>query len=126
MRQVFFFLMLMMLGVACSAQQKAKHRMVRITVLDKNTGLPIDSAKVIISMMLDARDVVKDVNYIDQSGRCSFSINAAPEASGRVGAFKKGFIGFFDDRYNDLDKSFASINKTDKYIVLYLTCDRIH
>jgi hypothetical protein len=126
MKQVLFFLMLMMLGVACSAQQKVKHRVIRITVLDKNTGLPIDSAKVIMSMMVDARDVVEYVKYTNQSGRCSFSIDANPLASGRVGTFKKGFIGFFDGNYVDLERSFAFLNKTDKNIVLYLTSDSMN
>jgi hypothetical protein len=126
MKQVFFFLMLMMLGVACPAQQKVKHRVIRITVIDKNTGLPVDSAKVIISMMVDARDVVSDVKYADQNGHCSFQVDANPLASGRAGAFKKGFIGYFDDNYIDLDRSFANVNKTDKNIVLYLTSDSLN
>ena len=126
MKQVFIFLMLMMLGMACSAQQKVKHRVIRITVLDKNTGLPIDSAKVIMSMMVDARDVVSDVKYTNQYGRCSFSIDANPLASGRVGTFKNGFVGFFDGNYVDLDRSFAFVNKTDKNIVLYLTSDSMN
>lgn len=126
MKQVFFFLMLMMLGVACSAQQKVKHRVIRITVLDKNTGLPIDSSKVIMSMMMDAREVVSDIKYTNQYGRCSFSIDANPLASGRVGTFKKGFIGYFDSDFVDLDRSFAFVNKADKNIVLYLTSDSMN
>lgn len=126
MKQIFFFLMLIMLGMACSAQQKVKHRVIRITVLDKNTGLPIDSAKVITSMMVDSRDVVVDVKYTNKYGRCSFSIDANPLASGRVGTFKKGFIGFFDGNYVDMDRSFAFVNKTDKNIVLYLTSDSMN
>jgi len=127
MKQVFFFLMLIMLGVAVSAQQKAKHRTIRITVLDKKTGLPVDSAKVIMSMMVDATDLGTDVKYADQNGRCSFQVDANPLASGRAGAFKKGFIGYFDDNLLDMDRSFASINdKTGKDLVLYLTSDTMN
>ncbi len=126
MKQVFFFVMLMMLGMACTAQQKVKHKVIRITVLDNNTGLPVDSAKVIMSMMVNAIEVVSDIKYADQHGRCSFSIDVNPLASGRVGAFKKDFIGFFDGNDVDLDKSFASVNKTDKNLILYLTSDSMN
>jgi hypothetical protein len=113
-------------GLASSAQQKAKHRTIRITVMDKKTGLPVDSAKVMMSMMVNARDVFSDVKYTGQNGRCSFQVDANPQASGRVGAFKKGFLGFIDDHYIDLDRSFANVNKTDKDIVLYLTSDSLN
>jgi len=126
-RQIVVFLILMIFGGACSTEQKLISKEIKITVLDKNNNLPIDSARVILVSIVEARDIHTDVKYTDSVGLCSFSLAFNPVTQYQIGTIKEGFLSYLDDDSVDIVRSFAIVNeKTDENMVLYLTSDSMH
>lgn len=114
---------LLMACIGCSALPKSKTRTIRITVIDKNSNMPVDSAQVNMQTTINDLDFRTAVKYTDKSGKCRISIEKNPALSGMIAACKKGLIGYFDGRFVDLDRSFAKIKTTTKELTLYLTSD---
>ncbi len=112
---------------SCSVKPAIKPREIRITVFDKNTSLPVDSASVTLITMVDARDIYPETKYTDGSGHCSFMVTPNPSGEYQVRTEKKGLIPWFDAGYASLIRSVSNINiKTDRNIVLYLTSDSMN
>jgi hypothetical protein len=127
MKWSFLFVILAIISASCSVARKSKADVIRITVTDKQNYSPVDSAKVILTSIIDSRDVSEYVKYTDNKGHCSFSPDYNASAQFQVRTMKKGFTGYFDESYPDLDRSFSFINKkTGNSIVLYLTSDTLN
>jgi hypothetical protein len=127
MKRIFVFLVLTILAGACSVTRQAKSVTYKITVIDKKTNAPVDSARVVLISVVDYRNIYKYVNYTDAHGRCSFFLDYNPSAQYRVGSMKQGYTDYFDESYADLDRSFSSINeKTGNSVKLYLTSDTLN
>jgi len=127
MKQIFVFLVLAIIAGACSATRHSKSVTYKITVIDKKTNSPVDSARVILMSVVDSRDTYTYTNYTDARGRCSFSLDYNPSAQYRVGSMKRGYTGYFDESYADLDRSFSCMNeKTGNSVKLYLTSDTLN
>jgi hypothetical protein len=127
MKHVTFLSFLLILSAACSVLQNAGPKEIVITVLDKKTNLPVDSALVTFTTIVEARDVFPEVKYTDVSGRCRFFITPNPAAQYQANTSKKGLLSYFDAENVNLVGSFAFVNeKTDKNLVLYLTSDSMN
>ena len=123
----WYFLIFMILGVACSVHPGSKQRIFRITVLDKKNNLPVDSAQVVFTSIVESRDVNIEVKYTDASGMCRFPVKPDPRAQYQFGTSKNGFIDYFDAAEIDLVKSHAFVyQKTGDNIILYLTSDSLN
>jgi hypothetical protein len=126
-RLPLFFLIIMILIVACSVQPRSKQRIFRITVLDKTNNLPVDSAQVVFTSIVESRDVNIEVKYTNAAGKCSFPVNPDPRAQYQFGASKTGFLSYFDEADIDLVKSHAFVyEKTGENIILYVTSDSLN
>jgi|GEM_PF-3844735 len=127
MRQIFAFLILLICVGSCSLTEKPTKSVYSITVIDKNKNSLIDSAKVVLTALIDSRDVYEYVKYTDTYGRCVFSLDNNPLAQYQVRSMKKGFIGYYDESYIDLDRAFSFLNeKSGRTIDLYLTSDTLN
>jgi hypothetical protein len=127
MKPVICLLIMMIAAVGCSVNPTVKSKEIRITVMDKKTKLPVDSAQVSFITIVDGKDVYPEVKYTDTRGRCCFSITHNPSAQYQVNTTKKGLLSYFDADYIKLIRSYAIIDeKTDNNIVLYLTSDSLN
>lgn len=127
MKQIIYFSILVFIVSACSVTKKTQQTVYKITVIDKNNNSLIDSAKVILTALIDSRDVYEYVKYTDSCGRCTFSVNYNPLAQYRVRSMKNGFIGYYDESFIDLDRAFSFLNeKSGNTIDLYLTSDTLN
>ena len=119
----YILLFLLMVGIGSFAIPKSKTRTIRITVIDKKTNKPVDSAQLIMQTIINDLDVKITNNYTDRSGKCRISIDNNPAHHVKIGAFKKGLIGYFDGRFINLDRSFGDLTDTIKELTLFLTSD---
>jgi hypothetical protein len=127
MKHVFVLLLIAMVGISCTALQKSRLKVFSISVIDKNTGLPVDSARVFLTSIIESRDVCNQERYTNKSGLCSFQIEIDPSVQYRVATLKKGLLGYFDENYDRLDRSFASIDASKNHrIELFLTSDSLN
>ena len=127
MKRIFVVLVLLIVSGACSVSRKVKPIIFKITVMDKNTSTPVDSAKVIFSMVTEMGDIQQYDKYTDTHGRCSFSVIPAPTAHYRVGSFKKGLTGYYDKSIIDFNRAFSSpTEQTAKDVNLFLTSDTLN
>jgi hypothetical protein len=127
MKQVFLFLVLASCAGGCSVTQKPKSDVFIIKVKDKTSNAPVDSARVILTQITDARDIREYAAFTDRRGECRFSPAHYPGAEYQVRTTKKGMVGYYDNSYPDLDRAYSTINdKTGKTIALYLTTDTLN
>ncbi len=127
MSKMPFILLLAFATFACSTSRKSKPDVITVTVIDQNGGTPVDSARVILTSVVDARDVFECVQFTDKQGYCRFSRDYNPLAQYQVRTIKKGLVGYFDSSYPELDRSFSFLNeKTGNNITLYLTSDSLN
>lgn len=124
MKKTFAFLIILLISAACSVIHKSKQTLFTFTVIDKSTHSPIDSAKVILTAVIDSRDIIEYIKYTDVAGVCKFPVVNNPLAQYQARSLKTGYIGYYDESYSDLDRSISFINEeTGKNIKLYLTSD---
>jgi hypothetical protein len=127
MKKIIVVLVLVIISGACSVPRKARPIVFQITVIDKNTSSPVDSAKVIFSLVTDMGDMQRYDKYTDIHGRCNFSVFPAPTAQYRVGSFKKGLDGYYDKSIIDFNRAFSSpTEQTAKNVILYMTSDTLN
>jgi hypothetical protein len=127
MKKFFALWVLVNIAVACSVCMKSRPVVYKVTVTDKKNNSFIDSAKVILTSVTDSRDINEYVKYTDSHGRCSFSLDVNSSAQYRVGSMKKGYVGYYDKSYPDLDRSYLFLTeKTGNTITLYLTSDTLN
>ena len=127
MNLVFVFLILGIIAGACSVSRKSKSITYNITVIDKNNNAFIDSARVILTAIFESRDVTEYIKYTDKDGRCSFSFDHNSSAQFQVRSMKKGFIGYYDNSYVDLNRAFSFLNEKTGYAIdLFLTSDTLN
>lgn len=124
MKQIFVLMILVFFLGACSITRKSKPDVFQITVIDKENNSLIDSAQVVLTSVIDSREVHKDIKYTDKYGLCRFSTDYNPLAQYQVRTEKNGYLGYFDGSYSLLDRALAFIDKKNgNDIVLYLTSD---
>ncbi|NQV03399.1 MAG: hypothetical protein HQ542_12185, partial [Bacteroidia bacterium] len=127
MNRVNIFLILLILGVACSTEQKTGQKEIKTTVFDRENNLPIENAQVTLVSIVEARDINTDIKYTDSVGLCSYSLIVNPLAQYQVGTKKEGFFSYLGDDSADTIRSYTILNeKTKDDLVLYLTSDSLH
>jgi len=127
MKQLFLFLNLLVFTAACSTVHDVSNKKINITVFDKNTNLPVDSARVVLTKIVESRDIYTYTKYTDATGQCSFPLTLNSSVQYQVGCEKEGLLSYFDESYADLIRSFAFVNEnTGDNLVLYLTSDSMN
>lgn len=125
--RVLHILILVLVFASCSAEREPQPKEISIIVLDQNTNLPVDSAKVTLITIVEARDVYTQENYTDASGRCTFTLAHGLVAQYQVVSSKPGLLSYFDAESADFIRSTAFVNaQTGNNLVLYLTSDTLN
>lgn len=124
LKQLSFLLMILVLGLSCSKDQKVLTKRINITLIDNVNDLPIDSAKVILNSIVGAKDIYTDIKYTDSFGLCSFSFEFKPETDFKITAQKDKYWDYLVDDSINISKSSIRIEEnTEKNQFLYLTSD---
>ncbi len=127
MKLIFTIIAAAILTASCSLIEKSGTKSLKVTVINKATDSPVDSAKLMLVAIHDARDVSQEVKYTDKSGHCRFSISTDPLTQYQIHSEKKGFIGYYDASATVPDRSNTVIDpKSSTNVLLYLTTDTMN
>jgi hypothetical protein len=120
MKNNILFLLLVLFLSSCSIQNPT--RTYRVTVLDFETNLPIDSAKIDLTAMVDAIDVYNQHGFTNEKGVFKFKTHYPEKAEITFGAAKVDYqkIGVDHPDGRNLGYYYLENNK-EKEITLYLT-----
>lgn len=120
MKNALLFLALAMMTYSCVSQNPKRTYMV--TVVDFETNLPIDSARIDLVAIVDAIDVFKQEGYTNQRGISKFKTYYPDRSQITFKATKDGYQKIGVDHPDG--KNLGSIyleNNNQKEITLYLT-----
>lgn len=127
MKRISIFLLILSFGISCTTGQKIIKKRANITVIDKKNGRPVENAEVTLTTIFEARDIFREIQQTNASGKCSFAFNIKPSTDYQVVASKKGYLAYLEDDPVKISKSDMIITaNSDKNINLYLTSDSMH
>ena len=120
-----FFIFIILIGIvlnSCSLLNSSNKRVYKISVIDLETNLPIDGAKIDLVAMVDARDVYKQMNFTNRKGVFKFKTNYPDRSQITVKATKKGYHQYWVNNTDGKNLGYYYLeNKNDKNVTLYLT-----
>jgi hypothetical protein len=98
-----------------------------IMFIDKEYDTPVDSSKVTLGTIVDAKYIYEDIRYTDRKGKCRFKVHYPNTAQYQVGAMKEGLLGYYDTSCRNHIGAWSFINEeTGNDIILYLTSDSLN
>jgi len=127
MIRTFIILLITISGISCSSGQEPVKKSIVISVIDKNKNIPIENAEATLTTIVEARDIYREIQLTNASGKCTFAFELKPSSDYGIAASKKGYLAYLEDDPVKISKSDAIVTSgSPGEITLYLTSDPMH